>query len=88
MDHQFYIEVGSLDSLMKLLTESKKKGLMKDISVDKVERAFQNKEFPMRVPVSMDGILELAGNPMLKKMFGKRIENGVLAYLKKAYGAG
>ena len=85
---QIYIEIENLDSLTSLLTEAKRKGLMKDVSIDKVDRAFQNKDFPMRVPVKMDGILELAGNPMLRKMFGKKIENGVLTYLEKALGAG
>lgn len=85
---QFYIEIEDLDSLLRLLTEAKKKGLMKDVSIDKVERAFQNKVFPMRVPVRMEGILELVGNAMLRKMFGKKIENGVLTYLEKALGAG
>lgn len=85
---QFYIEVGSLESLTNLITEAKKKGLMKDISIEKVERAFRNKAFPMKVPVQMGEILELAGNPMLKKMFGKKIENGMLTYLEKALGAG
>ena len=84
---QIYIEIENLGSLTSLLTEAKKKGLMKDVSIDKVERAFENKDFPMRVPVKMDGILELAGNPMLRKMFGKKIENGVLTYLEKALGA-
>lgn len=86
--NQIYIEIGNLESLTNLLAEAKKKGLMKDISIDKVERAFRNKDFPMRVPVRMDGVIELAGNPVLKKMFGKRIENGVLNYLEKALGAG
>lgn len=85
---QFYIEIEDLDSLLRLLTEAKKKGLMKDVSIDKVERAFRNKVFPMRVPVRMEGILELVGNAMLRKMFGKKIENGVLTYLEKALGAG
>lgn len=86
--NQIYIEIGNLESLTNLLAEAKKKGLMKDISIDKVERAFRNKDFPMRVPVRMDGVIELAGNPVLKKMFGRRIENGVLNYLEKALGAG
>lgn len=85
---QFYIEVGSLESLTNLIAEAKKKGLMKDISIEKVERAFRNKAFPMKVPVQMDEVLELAGNPVLKKMFGKKLENGMLTYLEKALGAG
>lgn len=85
---RIYIEIENLDSLMSLLTEAKRKGLLKDVSIEKVERAFRNQDFPMRVPVNTDGILELAGNPMLKKMFGKKIENGVLTYLEKALGAG
>lgn len=85
---QIYIEIGNLKSLTNLIAEAKKKGLMKDISIEKVERAFRNKAFPMKVPVQMDEVLELAGNPVLKKMFGKKIENGMLTYLEKALGAG
>ena len=85
---QIYLEIENLDGLMLLLSEAKKKGLMKDVSLDKVKAAFANKAFPMRVPVRLDSILELAGNPMLKKMFGKKIENATLGYLEKALGAG
>ena len=85
---QIYIEINSLKSLTDLLTEAKKKGLLKDISVEKVERAFMNKAFPMRVPVKLDSLLDLAGNPVVKKMFGKKIENATLGYLEKAIGAG
>lgn len=85
---QIYIEIGNLKSLTNLIAEAKKKGLMKDISIEKVEKAFRNKAFPMKVPVQMDEVLELAGNPVLKKMFGKKIENGMLTYLEKALGAG
>ena len=85
---QIYIEIGNLDSLVNLLAEAKKKGLLKDISIEKVERAFKDKAFPMKIPVSVDGVLDLCGKPMLRKMYGKKLETGVLTYLEKALGAG
>lgn len=85
--NEIWIEIGNLDSLMLILTEAKRKGLLKDISPEKVRTAFRNRTFPVRVPVNMNSILELAGGPAAK-IFGKKIENATLKYLEMAIKAG
>ena len=85
--NEIYIEIGSLDSLMLILAEAKRKGLLKDISPEKVRMAFRSKTFPIKVPVNMNSILELAGGPAAK-IFGKKIENVTLKYLETAIRTG
>jgi len=84
---RIYIEIESLESLTSLLTEAKKRGLLKDISQEKVEMAFKSKAFPIRVPVNTESLLALAGGPM-GKIFGKKIENATIKYLEMAVRAG
>lgn len=82
---QIYLEIGSSRELMAFLQETKKKtGLLKDISLDKVECVLEEKEFPLRVPVDLDSVIDLAANPIVKKVFGKKIEETTKKALLKA----
>lgn len=82
---QIYLEIGDAESMTAFLEEAKMKtGLLKDISLDKVEYVLSTKEFPIRVPVNLDAVIELAMNPMVKKMFGKKIEETTKKALLKA----
>lgn len=82
---QIYLEIGDAESMTAFLEEARMKtGLLKDISLDKVEYVLSTKEFPIRVPVNLDAVIELAMNPMVKKMFGKKIEETTKKALLKA----
>ena len=82
---QVYLEIGDLPSLIEFVQEAKEKtGLLKDISTKKLEVLLSEKEFPIRVPVDLDSVIGLAANPMVKKIFGKRIEETTLRTLLKA----
>ena len=82
---QIYLEIGDAESMTAFLEEAKMKtGLLKDISLDKVEYVLSTKEFPIRVPVNLDAVIELAMNPVVKKMFGKKIEETTKKALLKA----
>ena len=82
---QIYLEIGDAESMTAFLEEAKKKtGLLKDISLDKVEYVLSTKEFPIRVPVNLDAVIELAMNPVVKKIFGKKIEETTKKALLKA----
>lgn len=84
-----YIEIESLESITGSLAEAKKKGLLKDISQEKVEMAFKDKTFPIRVPVNFGILLDyiLAMGPMAK-IFGKKIESNTIRFLEMAVRAG
>ncbi len=86
--NEITLEIRDMDSLIRLLTEAKKKGVLTGLSPEKVKAVFSGKDFPMRVPVKLDGLIQLAGNPILKKMFSKKMEEAALKYLKAAAGAG
>ena len=83
--NQVYLEIGDLDSLVNFILEVQKKtGLLKDISVNKVRQAMSGKVFPMQIPVDLDSVIGLAGNPVVKKIFGKKIEDTTIKYLLAA----
>jgi len=82
---QIYLEIEDVNGLTEFLQEAKRKtGLLKDISLDKVECVLAEKEFPIRIPVNLDSVIELAMNPVVKKIFGKKIEETTKKALLKA----
>lgn len=82
---QIYLEISNAEGLMDFLQEAKTKtGLLKDISLDKVECILAEKEFPIRIPVNLESVLDLAANPIVKKIFGKKIEETTKKALLKA----
>lgn len=81
---QIYLEIENPESLMGLIREAKGCGLMRDISLEEVKRSVSSAAFPIRIPVKLDALIGLAGNPILKKMFGKKLEDATKTYLKKA----
>ena len=80
---QIYLEIGDLQSLIDFLEEAKGIGLLKDISTSKVGTLMSGKEFPVRIPIEIDKVLTLATNPIVKKMFGKKIEETTITCLLK-----
>ncbi len=81
---QVYLEIGDLDTLMAFLRDAQKAGLLIGVSPYKVEHSFSEKDFPVRIPVNLDAVLAVAGNPIVKKVFGKTIETKTVDILNKA----
>lgn len=69
-----YLEVDDLETLIAFIQDAKKVGLLKDVSTAQVRNIFSKKEFPLRVPVDLNAILNVANNKVVKATFGKRIE--------------
>lgn len=87
MDGKIYIEIEDLQTMISLLMEAKKRtGLLKDVSPELVARYFSGKEFPVRIPVKADGILDIAANPIVRKIFGKKIEEKARILIKATAG--
>ena len=85
---QVCLEIGSLDTLMAFLTEAKKAGLLKDISLENVKYLFSRKAFPIRVPVDLNAVLAVAENPIVRTTFGKKIESTTVDVLNMALRPG
>lgn len=82
MGNKIYLEIEDAKSLYAFLTEAKKRtGLLKDISQEKVKDLVNGKKFPIRIAVSLDSVLDLAGNPIVRKVFGKKLEHTALRFL-------
>lgn len=85
---QIYLEIGSLESLVGFIESAKGAGLLKDISPKKVEDLLSEKEFPVRVPVDLDKVLDVAANPVVRKIFGKKIEETTVRTILRAANGG
>ena len=70
-----FLEIESAEGLTAFLKEAKKTGLLKDVSLNDIEDAIRTKEFPLRIPVNLDAVLNLCRNPVLRKLFGGKIES-------------
>lgn len=77
-----YIEIEDLDRLIAFVTEAKKEGLLKDISLAEVRHTFSKKSFPVRIPIELNAILGLAKNPVVKKVISGKLENATRKALK------
>lgn len=81
---QIYFEIGSMEGLIQFIQDAKGVGLLKDISCEKVKNLLSEKEFPIHIPVEMDKLFDLMANPVVKKMFGKKIEDTAVRTILKA----
>jgi len=88
MNYGIYVEIDNPESLISFLTEAKKKGLFKNISLNAAVHSIKQKDFPMRFPIRVDGVLDIAANPIIRKVFGKKIEDGAERFLKGARAGG
>ena len=69
-----YLQIEDLESLKSFVRDAKGKGFFKDTSVIKMEESLKDRSFPIQVPIDVDAVLKLAGNPVVKKVFGSKIE--------------
>ena len=82
MSERIYLEIRDAESLVDFLKEAQKRtGLLKDISPGKLRKALSTKAFPIRIPIDLDGVIDIASNPVLKKMFGRKVEDATKRYL-------
>ena len=72
---QIYLEIGTMEDLIEFIQEAKEVGLLKDISCDKVKTILKDKQFPVRLPVDLDKVFNAMSNPIIRKVFGKKIED-------------
>ena len=83
--NQVYLEIEDLETLVAFVRDVRQRtGLLKDILPSKVRGSLNEIEFPVRIPIDLDAVIALADNPILKKTFGKKIENGARTILEKA----
>ena len=68
---------------MEFIKDAKEAGFLKDISSDKVESLLKDKQFPIRIQIELDDVFKLASNPIVRKMFGKRIEDTTVKTILK-----
>ena len=70
-----FLEIESAEGLTAFLAEAKKTGLLKDIAFRDIEAVIRKKTFPVRIPVNLDAVLNLCRNPLLRKVFGGKIDS-------------
>lgn len=72
-----HLEIENLEQLTEFVQEAKKAGFLKDLDIS----GLSEKQFPIRVPVNLGGVLKVAGNPIVRKTFGRKIEAAIAAYV-------
>ena len=75
------LEIDSLETLIAFIQDAKGIGLLKDVSLAQVRHKFGNLQFPVRVPVNLDAVLNVASNKVVKAAFSKSIEKMVMEFL-------
>ena len=83
---QVYLTIENLETLMAFLQDAKGKGLLKDVSLAQVRHNFSKVQFPLRVPVDLNAVLDVAGNAIVRKTFGKTIERKTVDILNRTLG--
>lgn len=73
-----FLEITDKASLVPFVSDAKKAGMLRNIDISKIS----DDRFPIRIPVNLDSVIKLAGNPIVRKTFGKRIEMTVTSYLE------
>ena len=77
-----FLEIDSAEGLTTFVKEAKKTGLLRDISMDEIKNITKKKRFPVRIPVNMNAVLDLCRNPILKRLFGAKIDSKAKRYLE------
>ena len=77
-----FLEIDSAEGLIAFIKEAKKTGLLRDISMTEIESVTKKKSFPVRIPVNMNAVLDLCRNPVLKRLFGAKIDSKAKGYLE------
>lgn len=88
MGAKIYITIEDQKSLDDILQEGKRKGLLKGLAIDRVQDTMKRKEFPIQIPVELGNIMDLMGNPIVKKMVGSKFDKAVGTCLQKIMEAG
>lgn len=88
MSVKVFIKIEDLETMENLLEEGAKRGLFKNLNVDAIRDLVKERKFPIQIPVELNDILDLAGNPIIKKIFGSKIESAVSECLLKILEAG
>lgn len=87
MGAKIYISIDDPITLADILQEGRKNGLLKDIPSETISGLLR-KDYPIRVPVELDRIMEMVGNPVVRKVFGSKFDKTLSACLQKAMEAG
>lgn len=82
MDAKVYITIPDFQSLMDILSEGRSKGLFKNLVISNTP------EFPIQIPIDLDNVIDLVGNPIVKKMFGPKIDGALTSCLQKIFQGG
>ena len=82
--NQIYLEIENLDSLILFLREARNNGMLKDVLPSEVRAGLSEKIFPMRIPIETDAIVKVATNPIIRRTFGKKMEDTTRRYLVEA----
>lgn len=83
-----YLTINSLGDLVNLIRMLKEAGFLKDVTAMDVVSAFEKKDFPLQLPVNVEALLGVLKNPIVGRVFGKKIDLKAKEIWQKAIEAG
>lgn len=72
------LRIEDAGSFAQVMRELKRNGLLRDIPDEIILEA---DAFPMDIPLDLGKILEAAGNPVIRKAFGKKMNTVLTSYV-------
>lgn len=88
MGAKICITIEDQATLMDILQEGRQKGLFKNLSIDTIDRLTKQITFPIQIPVEPEAIINLVGNPVVRKVCGSKVDHTVGICLQKVIETG
>lgn len=85
---QINLTIRDPESLVGFIENAKGAGYLKEVSIYKIKKLLPEVQFPIEIPIDIDAVLKLAGNPVVKKVFGSKVESKTIEILNAALETG
>lgn len=82
-----FLTINDQKSLELFIKGAAANGMIRSLNPQELIQWMRTVEFPIQVPVDFDKVLATAGNPIVKKVFGKKIDETFTRYVKTAMEA-
>ena len=76
-----YLTIDSKEDLTKLIAGAIKGGYLRKVDLRHVINWIDNVELPVKLQVSLNGVIGIAQNVVVRQVFGKNIDNALTNYV-------
>jgi len=83
-----YLTIEDKNSLVLFLKGAARSGYLHKLDLREVNNWINDVQFPVCIPIDVNGIVDVGRNPIVKSIFGKVLDKGLTEYIRKAMEAG